>query len=67
MTTRSCAAIRKAASSPVVYLKDGKPIAFDCVNTMKDYVQARKLLESGAGRIDPALLADTEVPIKDLI
>jgi hypothetical protein len=34
---------------------------------MKDYVQARKLLESGAKRIDPALLADPEVPIKDLM
>ncbi|MDC8755765.1 FAD/NAD(P)-binding oxidoreductase [Erythrobacter sp. sf7] len=51
----------------VVYLRDGKPIAFDCVGTMKDYVQARKLLESGAGRIDAALLADPEVPLKDLI
>ena len=51
----------------VVYLKDGKPIAFDCVGTMKDYVQARKLLESGAGKIDLALLADPEVAIKDLI
>ncbi len=51
----------------VVYLKDGKPIAFDCVNTMKDYVQARKLLEGGCGRIDPALLADPEVPLKDLL
>lgn len=51
----------------VVYLKAGKPIAFDCVNTMKDYVQGRKLLEGGAGRIDPALLADPDVPIKDLI
>ncbi|AOL93326.1 NAD(P)/FAD-dependent oxidoreductase [Porphyrobacter sp. LM 6] len=51
----------------VVYLKDGKPIAFDCVGTMKDYVQARKLLESGAARIDPALLADPEVALKDLI
>jgi NADPH-dependent 2,4-dienoyl-CoA reductase/sulfur reductase-like enzyme len=51
----------------VVYLKGGVPIAFDCVGTMKDYVQARKLLESGAKRIDPALLADPEVPIKDLM
>jgi len=51
----------------VVYLKAGKPIAFDCVGTMKDYVQARKLLESGCGRIDPALLADPEVALKDLI
>ena len=51
----------------VVYMKEGKPIAFDCVGTMKDYVQARKLLESGAGKIDPALLADPEVAIQDLM
>lgn len=51
----------------VVYLKAGKPIAFDCVGTMKDYVQARKLLESGVGKIDPARLADPEVALKDLI
>jgi NADPH-dependent 2,4-dienoyl-CoA reductase/sulfur reductase-like enzyme len=51
----------------VAYLKHGRPIAFDCVGTMKDYVQARKLLESGAGRIDPALLADPAVPLKDLM
>jgi 3-phenylpropionate/trans-cinnamate dioxygenase ferredoxin reductase component len=51
----------------VVYLKGGVPIAFDCVGTMKDYVQGRKLLESGAGRIDPALLADPDVPLKDLM
>jgi NADPH-dependent 2,4-dienoyl-CoA reductase/sulfur reductase-like enzyme len=50
----------------VVYLKGGKPIAFDCVGTMKDYVQGRKLLESGVGKVDPALLADPEVPLKDL-
>ena len=56
-----------AGGDDVVYLKDGKPIAFDCVGTMKDYVQARKLLESGAGKIDPALLADPEVAIKDLM
>jgi 3-phenylpropionate/trans-cinnamate dioxygenase ferredoxin reductase subunit len=51
----------------VVYLKAGVPIAFDCVGTMKDYVQARKLLESGPGKIDPALLADPEVALKDLM
>ncbi|MBI1403274.1 MAG: NAD(P)/FAD-dependent oxidoreductase [Porphyrobacter sp.] len=51
----------------VVYLRSGVPIAFDCVGTMKDYVQARKLLESRPGRIDPALLADPEVALKDLI
>lgn len=51
----------------VVYLKAGVPIAFDCVGTMKDYVQARKLLESRCGKIDPALLADPDVALKDLI
>jgi 3-phenylpropionate/trans-cinnamate dioxygenase ferredoxin reductase component len=51
----------------VVYLKDGRPIAFDCVNTMKDFVQGRKILEAGAARIDPALLADADVPLKDLM
>jgi NADPH-dependent 2,4-dienoyl-CoA reductase/sulfur reductase-like enzyme len=51
----------------VVYLKGGVPIAFDCVGTMKDYVQARKLLENKVGRIDPAVLADPEVALKDLL
>ncbi|MEE4316084.1 MAG: FAD-dependent oxidoreductase [Erythrobacter sp.] len=57
----------EARKFTVVYLKNGVPIAFDCVGTMKDYVQGRKLLESGVGRIDPALLADPEVALKDLI
>ena len=51
----------------VVYLKEGRPIAFDCVNMMKDYVQGRKLLENGAERIDPKLLADTDVPLKEMM
>lgn len=51
----------------VVYMKEGRPIAFDCVGTMKDYVQGRKLLESEPGKIDPALLADPQVPIKEMM
>ncbi|MEO1488575.1 MAG: FAD-dependent oxidoreductase [Pseudomonadota bacterium] len=51
----------------VVYLKDGRPIAFDCVNAMKDYVQGRKILEAGAEKIDPALLADPDIPLKELL
>ena len=50
----------------VAYLKEGRPIAFDCVNAMKDYVQGRKLLERGIERIDRDLLADTDVPLKEL-
>lgn len=51
----------------MLYLKGGVPIAFNCVGTMKDYVQGRKLLEAGAGWIDPTLRADPEVALKDLI
>ncbi|MEM7666832.1 MAG: FAD-dependent oxidoreductase [Pseudomonadota bacterium] len=51
----------------VIYLKEGRPIAFDCVNMMKDYVQGRKLLEKGIEKVDPALLADTDVPLKELL
>lgn len=51
----------------VVYLKEGRPIAFDCVNTMKDYVQGRKLLENRIEKVDLELLADPEVPLKELL
>jgi NADPH-dependent 2,4-dienoyl-CoA reductase/sulfur reductase-like enzyme len=51
----------------VVYLKDGRPIAFDCVNMMKDYVQGRKLLENEIGVVDKDVLADAEVPLKELL
>ncbi|RGP42001.1 Ferredoxin--NAD(+) reductase [Altererythrobacter insulae] len=51
----------------VVYLKEGRPIAFDCVNNTKDYVQARKLIESGVEEVDLELLGDPEVPIKELL
>ena len=51
----------------VVYMNEGRPIAFDCVGTMKDYVQGRKLLEKGADKIDPELLSDTDVQIKEMM
>jgi hypothetical protein len=51
----------------VVYMKEGRPIAFDCVGTMKDYVQGRKLLERGSEKIDPSVLADTEIQIKEMV
>lgn len=52
-------------SFSVVYLKDGRVIALDCVNMVKDYVQGRKLVE---GRVKPDLerLADAGVPLKEL-
>lgn len=50
----------------VVYLKDGRVIALDCVNATKDYVQGRKLVEAHA-KPDPSALADPEIPLKSLL
>jgi len=53
-------------SFSVIYLKQGKVIALDCVNATKDYVQGRKLVETGA-TIDPARLSEAAVPLKEMI
>jgi 3-phenylpropionate/trans-cinnamate dioxygenase ferredoxin reductase subunit len=52
-------------SFSIVYLKDGRVIALDCVNATKDYVQGRGLVTGGA-RIDPHHLADTAVALKEM-
>lgn len=52
-------------SFSVVYLKQGRMIAIDCVNMVKDYVQGRKLIEAGVSP-DPVQLADASVPLKEL-
>ena len=53
-------------SFSVAYLKQGQLIAMDCVNSAKDYVQARKLLELGI-IVDPSVLADVSAPLKDVV
>jgi 3-phenylpropionate/trans-cinnamate dioxygenase ferredoxin reductase component len=53
-------------SFSVAYLKDGKIIAIDCVNMVKDYVQARKLIEQGIV-VDAAAVADATKPLKELL
>ena len=55
-----------ARAFSVVYLKDGKVLALDCVNMVKDYVQGRKLVEAGIVP-DRVRLADAEVPLKELL
>jgi len=50
----------------IVYLKGGKVIALDCVNSTKDYVQGRKMVEAGVSA-DLDKLADTNVALKDLM
>ena len=53
-------------SFSVIYLKNGRVVALDCVNRTKDYVQGRKLVEARAV-IDPAMLADVDVSLKSLV
>ena len=52
-------------SFSIVYLKAGRVIALDCVNATRDYVQGRRLVVEGLA-IDPARLADTSVPLKEM-
>ena len=54
-----------ARSFSVVYLRQGRVAALDCVNAVKDYVQGRKLILSERVA-DRAELADPEVPLKAL-
>lgn len=56
---------RAARSFSVIYLKQGKVIALDCVNAMKDYVQGKALVQTGA-RISTFTLGDTSVALKDM-
>jgi 3-phenylpropionate/trans-cinnamate dioxygenase ferredoxin reductase subunit len=53
-------------SFSLVYLKQGRVIALDCVNSVKDYVQGRKLVEAKVSP-DLARLADTNVALKELL
>jgi 3-phenylpropionate/trans-cinnamate dioxygenase ferredoxin reductase subunit len=53
-------------SFSVVYLRQGKVVALDCVNLAKDYVQGRKLVETGAV-VAPEALADATQPLKELV
>ncbi len=55
-----------ARSFSVIYLKAGKVIALDCVNSTKDYAQGRALV-LGAVTIDPEILADTSKTLKEIL
>lgn len=52
-------------SFSVLYMKSGKLIALDCVNMVKDYVQGRAHVVSGA-LLDQAQLADPGIPLKEV-
>jgi 3-phenylpropionate/trans-cinnamate dioxygenase ferredoxin reductase subunit len=50
-------------SFSLIYRKQGKVIALDCVNATRDYVQGRRLVEEGA-RAASVDLADAAKPLK---
>jgi len=52
-------------SFSAVYLREGRVIALDCVNAVRDYVQGRRLILDGA-MADRAALADAGRPLKAL-
>lgn len=53
-------------SFSVIYLRDGVVIAVDAVNRTKDYAQGGKLVKNRV-QVDPELLMDTEVPLKEMM
>jgi 3-phenylpropionate/trans-cinnamate dioxygenase ferredoxin reductase subunit len=55
-----------ARSFSLIYLKQGRVIALDCVNAVKDYVQGRALVLAGA-QVAPERLADAGTALKELV
>ena len=54
-----------AAKFSIIYFRDNKVIALDCVNATKDYVQGRKVVEAGMA-LDKDQLSDVDIPIKEV-
>src|SRR5690606_21516773 len=53
-------------SGSVIYLKQGRIIAIDAVNSVKDFVQGRPLVMNDTS-IDKTLLANTALPLKEMV
>lgn len=53
-------------SFSIIYLREGKVIALDCVNATKDYVQGRALVTGGLSAPRDQL-ANPEIPLKTLV
>lgn len=53
-------------SFSVIYLKQGKVIAMDCVNAMKDFVQGKGLVQAGA-LIPASKLSDIGISLKSMV
>jgi 3-phenylpropionate/trans-cinnamate dioxygenase ferredoxin reductase subunit len=60
--------VRGDPSAPgfsLVYLKQGRVVALDCINAVKDYVQGRALI-TGRTLVPREKLSDPDVPLKSL-
>ena len=55
----------ESGSFSIVYLRRGRVIALDCVNSVRDYAQGRKLVLAGAAP-ERHKLADAGIPLKEL-
>jgi 3-phenylpropionate/trans-cinnamate dioxygenase ferredoxin reductase component len=55
-----------ARAFSIVYLKQGRVIALDCVNAVRDFAQGKALIK-GRAMVDPAALADAATPLKSLL
>ena len=53
-------------SFSVIYLRDGKFVAINAINAIKDFMAAKKLVAVGI-EVDPDTIADTETPLKELL
>ncbi|SNS40309.1 MULTISPECIES: NAD(P)/FAD-dependent oxidoreductase [unclassified Azospirillum] len=53
-------------SFAVVYLRDGRVIALDCVNAARDFMQGKALVAAGA-RVPAEQLADVTIALKDVL
>jgi 3-phenylpropionate/trans-cinnamate dioxygenase ferredoxin reductase subunit len=53
-------------SFSLIYLIQGRVIALDCVNAIKDFAQGQALVSSRA-QIDRAALANSSIPLKQLL
>ncbi len=49
-------------SFSIIYLKQGRVIALDCVNATKDFVQGKRLVNDGRA-VDPGTLRDTSIAL----
>lgn len=55
----------EARSFSIIYLKNGRVIALDCVNATKDFAQGKALVEANA-QLCPSVLADPSISLKSM-